>query len=158
MGNRIRIVQLEDRTLAEHQGHSDVTAYYRAELDGRTDSRHPERRGAAGRERGISAAFNSHRASVDITIHARLRSFAVGGSEAVKKLGAGSRGDAEQGFYISAFLCGLFSASPRLRVKQVFGEKTHDPSQQILRRPSPLPPAPPPPRFRRLLMTPMKNQ
>src|SRR5216684_8129211 len=30
---------------------------------------------------------------------------------------------------------------------------SHDPSQQILRRPPPLPPTPPPPRFRRLRMT-----
>src|SRR5260370_36364173 len=43
-----------------------------------------------------------------------------------------------------------FSAPPR---ETGFRDKRHDPSQQILRRPPPLPPSRPPPRFRRLRMT-----
>src|SRR5260370_25606046 len=41
----------------------------------------------------------------------------------------------------SLFSAPLLSASPRLRVKTGFREKSHDPSQQILPPPPPLPPA-----------------
>jgi hypothetical protein len=76
----------------------------------------------------------------------------------------GGRGDVRRDrgecFYLSSPRC-LLRALRALRVKQVFlspretisCDKTHDPSQQILRRPPPLPPDRPPPRFRRLRMT-----
>src|SRR5437660_7957665 len=64
------------------------------------------------------------------------------------------RGDAEEIAEkkdIDKFSVSSFSASPRLRVKRL--SFFYHPSQQILRRPPPLPPTHTPPRFRRLRMT-----